>query len=272
MATSVKDRELQRQQDLERIKNFRLIDDDFMTKCFENNIEATELLLHIIMNKPNLKVVSVETQKEIKNLQGRSIRLDIHATDGNDIFDIEVQRADKGAIPQRARYNSSIIDSNTLFPNEEFKKLPESYVIFITENDVLNFGDPIYEIDRMIRRRNVPFNDGSHIIYVNGENRDNTALGLLMHDFFCKNPDDMHYKILADRVRYFKETEEGVSAMCKIIEDMCNEVELKKAQNVAIRMLKKGKLTNEDIAEYTELTLEQISALAASLSIKPATT
>ena len=124
----------------------------------------------------------------------------------------------------------------------------------------------------MIRRRNVPFNDSSHIIYVNGENRDNTALGLLMHDFFCKSPDDMHYKILADRVRYFKETEEGVSAMCKIIEDMCNEVELKKAQNVAIRMLKKGKLTNEDIAEYTELTLEQISALTASLSIKPATT
>lgn len=90
MTTSAKDRELQRQQDLERIKNFLLIDDDFMTKCFENNIEATELLLHIIMNKPNLKVLSVETQKEIKNLQGRSIRLDIHATDGNDIFDIEV--------------------------------------------------------------------------------------------------------------------------------------------------------------------------------------
>ena len=31
-----------------------------------------------------------------------------------------------------------------------------------------------------------------------------------MHDFSCTNPKDMYYKILADRVRYFKEDEEGV--------------------------------------------------------------
>lgn len=31
------------------------------------------------------------------------------------------------------------------------------------------------------------------------------------------------YKVLAERVRYFKEIEEGVAATCKIVEDMRNE-------------------------------------------------
>ncbi|MBR1854877.1 MAG: hypothetical protein IJ794_17320 [Lachnospiraceae bacterium] len=37
-----------------------------------------------------------------------------------------------------------------------------------------------------------------------------TELGRLMHDFFCTNPDNMHYEELAQKVRYFKEDEKGV--------------------------------------------------------------
>ena len=71
-----------------------------------------------------------------------------------------------------------------------------------------------------------PFNDGEHIVYVNGANKDGaTELGKLMHDFFCTDPDDMHFKELADKVRYFKEDEKGVEAMCKVMEDMRNEVQ-----------------------------------------------
>ena len=60
-------------------------------------------------------------------------------------------------------------------------------------------------------------------MYINGENHDSTELGKLMHDFRCTNPDDMNNKILADRARYFKEDEEGVAVMCKVIEDMREE-------------------------------------------------
>ncbi len=66
---------------LERIKKFRLMDDIFMTKCFEGNIECTELVLRIVMERPDLKVLSVKVQSIYKNLQGRSLALDIDATD-----------------------------------------------------------------------------------------------------------------------------------------------------------------------------------------------
>ena len=85
-------------------------------------------------------------------------------------------------------------------------------------------GLPLYIIDRQITNTGRAFDDGEHIIYVNGADRDaSTELGKLMHDFFCTDPDDMHYKELADKVRYFKEDEKGVAKMCKVLEEMRNE-------------------------------------------------
>ena len=54
------------QEDLQRIRGFRLIDDDFMNACFDNNIEGTELVLRIILNRNDISVKSVKTQKLMK--------------------------------------------------------------------------------------------------------------------------------------------------------------------------------------------------------------
>lgn len=140
--------------------------------------------------------------------------------------------------------------------------LTETYVIFITENDVLKSGLPIYHIDRIVQETGEPFGDEAHIIYVNSQIKDETELGKLMHDFSCTDPKDMYYKILADRVRYFKEDEEGVLTMCREMENMRKESSHEKAVEIAKRMLASGKLTYEDIAVFTDLTLEEIKALA----------
>ena len=58
------DREQQHQEDLQRIRGFRLIDDDFLNACFDDNIECTELILRIILEKPDIVVKRVKTQKE----------------------------------------------------------------------------------------------------------------------------------------------------------------------------------------------------------------
>ena len=198
------------EKDLQRIRGFRLLDDDFMSKVFEDKACA-EFLLQIILSRTDLRVLSVYGQHDIKNLQGRSVRLDILAVDAEEsIYNIEVQRSDKGAGAKRARYNSSLMDANVTEPGEKYEKLYESYVIFITENDIMKAGLPIYHIDRWVKETRELFGDESHIIYVNSQRKDETALGKLMHDFCCTDPGDMNYKILAERVRYFKEDEKGV--------------------------------------------------------------
>jgi hypothetical protein len=107
-----------------------------------------------------------------------------------------------------------------------------------------------------------PFDDGEHIIYVNGADKDaSTALGKLMHDFFCTDPDDMHYKELADKVRYFKEDEKGVAAMCKVMEDMRKESKWEQIVASVLRWLSMG-LSHEQIAQGEGITLEQVREIA----------
>ena len=268
------EKEKQHQEDLQRIRGFRLIDDDFMNACFDGYIEGTELLLRIILNKQDIHVKRVTTQKVMKNLLGRDIWLDIDADDDSGKeYDIEVQRVDKGADRKRARYHSSILDAHLLQPTEDFSQLPETFVIFITENDVIGKGKPLYRIERKIEETDEPFNDGEHIIYVNGADKDaSTELGKLMHDFFCTNADDMHYKELADKVRYFKEDEKGVAVMCKVMEDMRNETAKKAAEQtkieMAINMIKDGKLSLEQIAQYSMLAIERVTELAAPKNVR----
>jgi len=211
------------EEDLQRIRNFRLLDDDFMSKVFEDKTCA-EILLRIILQRKDLKVKYVYVQQEIKNLQGRSIRLDILAEDtSGKLYNVEVQRSNKGASRKRARHNSSLLDANITDAGEDYEKLNSTYVIFITENDILKRGLPIYHIDRTVKETGESFEDGAHIIYVNSQIKNDTELGKLMHDFSCTNAEDMNYSVLADRVRYFKEDEKGVSTMCKAMEDMRNE-------------------------------------------------
>ncbi|MCI8706569.1 MAG: nuclease, partial [Lachnospiraceae bacterium] len=95
------------QEDLDRLRGFRLLDDDFLTKCFEGDTPIMELVLQIVLEKPDLKVLDVRTQVFVENLLNRSVRLDILATDSTGAkLNVEVQRSDKGAGRKRARYNS----------------------------------------------------------------------------------------------------------------------------------------------------------------------
>ena len=141
----------------------------------------------------------------------------------NRAYNIEVQRSDRGASEKRARYNSSLLDANLTDAGDDYDALNETYVIFITENDVLKAGLPIYHVERTVQETGTVFNDQAHIVYVNSQIKDETALGKLMHDFFCTNSKDMYYPVLANRVWYFKENEKGVATMCRAMEQMRDE-------------------------------------------------
>ena len=252
------------QEDLQRLRGFRLLDDDFLTKCFEGDTASIELVLQIVLEKPDLKVLDVRTQVFVENLLNRSVRLDILATDSTGAkLNVEVQRSDKGAGRKRARYNSSMMDANLLKKGEDFDKLPETWVIFITENDVMGKGLPLYPIERCFLGTGERFEDGSHILYVNGAYRGDTPIGKLMHDFSCTDAADMYYGTLADRVRFFKESKEGIEIMCRAMEDMRNQTLKEGMKEVALRMLAAGKYALEEIVNISGLSLDEVKQLKA---------
>ena len=198
------------------VQNMNLFDDDLMSRVFDQNIPAAEYLLKTILQRDDLHVLSVFGQHELKNgnPEGRNIKLDIHAVlDNGEEFDVEVQRRDDGADYHRARFNSSMLDVRMLKAKEEFDTLKDSYVIFITEHDVPGKGCPLYHVERIIRETGEMFDDGSHIIYVNGEYKGSDEIGRMIHDFHCTKADDIYNPELAKSVRHFKD-EEGVKNMC----------------------------------------------------------
>lgn len=237
-----------------------LMDDNFMSAVLQDKA-CCELVLRIILNRDDIEVLECETQYTVTNLHGRAVRLDVLAKDKNgEYLNIEVQRNDKDAVPQRARYNSSLIDANVVEKGSEFKDLPETYVIFITENDILGKGLPLYTINRIIAETGEIFDDKSHIIYVNSQITDDTALGRLMSDFKCKNPDEMNYDVLSDITKITKEREDE-KGMCKIIDDIVQR-ECKKARiDTALRMIEKGKYSVEEIAEMSNLSVPEVEEL-----------
>ena len=272
-------------------ENFRLMDDTFMSKCLEHAPECIELILQIILGKRDLKVVKSQTEYPIKSLQGRGVRFDVFARDSKGReYDIEIQRADKGAEPKRARYNSALMDANALKRGEDFGKLRDTYVIFITENDVMKRGQEVYSYLRIEEHNGDRFHDGTHIVYVNGATRSATEVGKLVHDLLCRNAAEMYFDLLKKQVSQFKNSEEGRHVMCKAMEEFVQrrvaevvaevEAEVKaegraegktegKRENMlatAKRLLANGKLMLKEIAECTGLSLAQVKKLQASMA------
>ena len=247
------------------IKNFTLMSDIFMRNVFKQR-ECLEYVLQVIMEKQDLKVIDQIIQKDYKNLQGRSAIMDCVARDSEGKqFDVEIQQDNEGASPKRARYHSGLMDMNTLNPGQDFDELPESYVIFITWDDILGYGFPIYHIDRHIKEADDSFQDEAHIIYVNSRKQEDTELGRLMHDLHCRNADEMHSPVLAKRVHELKDTQKGVELMCHEMEKIYSEGmesgekrgELKAKKETALSLAEMG-LPVEKIAKAVNHNVKDV--------------
>ena len=281
---------------MERYQTFRQVVDDitlmnnrFMNKVFDGNIPATQRMLRVILKNDKIKVHKVSVQQWLQNLYGHSAQLDILAEDEHGTqFNVEIQRSDEGASVQRARFYCGALDMHFLDKGKKYETLPDAYVIFITETDVLKNGRPLYHIQRSVDETSEAFGDGSHIVYVNAACQDDTPLGRLMQDFNCSNPAKMHYKELADTVNYFKSTKEGEIDMTDIIEAYAENRAEKAAKEAVAKAEKKAEkkakkaahqrnvevakdmladnMSIESVARYSKLSEEEVRALAAKQS------
>ena len=203
------------------IASLTLMDDLFMQVVLEEQA-CTEYILQTILGKSSLKLKEQRLQKRLPNLHGRALVLDCLCTDEKGLlYNIEVQNSSAGAIPKRARYHAALMDIHTLKKGEKFSKLPESYVIFITDKDVLGEGEQLYQIERVIRKSGNLFKDGSHILYFNTARQDDNALGKLAKDLKEANPKEIQSEVLSHRVASLKEgkiDQEGEKKMNVLLE------------------------------------------------------
>jgi hypothetical protein len=236
-----------------------------MRKCLQEKPECAEFILKIILPQiKGLKIKEIKPEYEIDNFIRRSVCLDAFVVDEEGtLYDIEIQRADKGASPKRARYHGSMMDIDFLNKGDEFDKLPVRYVIFISENGYKCNQKPLRNFSTCAEDDGEAFGDEVKYIYVNGKNKDDTELGKLMSDLGNPNPDTMNYQILSDIVGSFKKSKKGRDNIMTVTEKIYN-AGLEEGHNegklqTLFELLKDGILTIEIAAKKANMTIEDFN-------------
>ena len=257
--------------DIARIEKLRPIDDEFMRCIFRDQLPLAQEALRIITGIGDLVLTREETQRDVRRLAGaRSVILDVWGEDSEGrVYDLEVQRAELGASPRRARYHSAVLDVEALGAGMDFSKLPETYVVLVTEGDVIGKGADLYRFERRDGATGVDMGDGTHVLYANAESKGDGPFADLMHDFMCVDPDDMRIPSLAARASYLKRTEEGVEEMSGVLDDLREECRLWGRQEGKLSTLNdlvcKGAISMRQAAEFAGMTPEQFVAAVKQL-------
>ena len=93
------------------------------------------------------------------------------------------------------------------------------YLIFLTKFDIFREKQTIYHIERVIKETGTVVENGTHEIYVNTAIDDGTEIAELMQYFKKSVGEHQKFLKLSRRVQYFRESQEGVTAMCELVEE-----------------------------------------------------
>ena len=214
---------------LEKLAKTTPIDDLAIRFMLRDNLELAELLCQTVLEETGLRVKSVRTQYDAsRGGIARAITMDVVIFDERDrVHNYEVQMDLGDMPPERVRYHCAVLDVEFLDAGQDFADLPDTFVVILCNHDPFGKGDPLYYVKRTVYRKSgevlEEYKDRQLIIYVNGDWRGDDALGRLMQDFHCKNPDDMYYAQMAEPFRTLTETREGQMYLTGLAADFYND-------------------------------------------------
>ncbi len=261
----------------EAIRKLTPMDDLLFANIYDGNVDAMNELLRVCLGDGSISVEEVKTHAFEPNLGYLEPVFDAVATDGTGrVFDVEVQRARRGDLLERASFYASTIQAQMMARGKREYRLRPVYVIFITEGDYWHTGLERVDICAYMEQTRKRMDDGRHLVFINGEARGESAIARLMHDFRCAEAEDMYYTELRKSVERLKNTEEGMGRMGGSYEEIMNrgraegknegraegriEGRMEVNRETAIKM-KADSLPIEAIAKYTGLSTEEIARL-----------
>ena len=258
----------------EIVDKLRPIDDVFFTKLAEN-IEFCQEILQIILEMPELQVVETLPQKQLRNIKGRSVIVDVLCKDAKgQYFNIEVQKENEDDHQRRVRYNGSNVDTYIAEKGITFEELPDVYIVYISQFDYFKQGKTIYHIDRVIRETQQVVDNGYYEIYVNTKVDDGTDIAGLMKLFTSSTvEEDERYPATCRTVKELK-VGKGREHMCTLVEEYAEErarearEEARKAKEETEKLREEAEKVKEEaekVREEAEKAREEARATVISL-------
>ena len=253
----------------ETAENLRIID-DAMFRLVAERKEVCQEILRTLLDRPQLKVVSVTPQCVITSLH-REIILDVLCILENGTYmNIEMQKGSGNDDIKRNRFHAASTTAAYTPKGSDFADIPQVTILYITEYDALHNGQMITHVKRCMEtgKAYVPVDDGEDIFFANTAVKDGSDKSELLQLFLRKDVfEDEKFPALSKAVKYFKETKGGIGEMCKTVEEYAKEYAkeyaeeriLEERKNKIRKMLKSG-LSREFILsmDYSETELEAV--------------
>ena len=252
------------------------IKDDFMFSVIMRNPRFCKPFLERILNIKISRIAYPKSQETIDiSADAKSVRLDIYVEDGKEtVYNIEMQTTENRNLPKRTRYYQGMIDLNILEKGENYRDLKRSFVIFVCTFDLFGEGRPIYTFEnRCIQNPELSLLDGTTKIILNtkGIMDDVTPEMKRLLDFIDgKEPEDDFTRELDEAVQSVRKNEKWrldyMTLQMNYQEKYEQGIEQGNKQ-AALRMIEAGKLSYEEIAMYSGLTLEQVLELQKEVQL-----
>ncbi len=264
-------------------ENLTFADNFLFCKILESEPELCRQLLEILLH---IKIDRLETPQSEKTMQeligAKSVRFDVYAEDGEQIFDIEIQTTKKKNLPKRARYYQSIIDVGNLSKGENYTKLKDTYIIFLCLNDIFEKGLPVYFFENFCRQdKNLKLDDRAFKVFFNASMYDKMTTdeekaffkflrGGEANSDFTRNIEEKvtRAKQNAELRRQYMTWQQTIDEEKEIArEEGFNDGIQQNAISTA-KMMLADSVATEQIAKWTSLPLSQVLALKEEVSQK----
>ena len=149
-------------------KRIELSDDYMFSTIMRGDKEICRKVLETILGFEIEDLEYVKDEEYLKSdVDSHAIRLDVIAKNTGAVYDVEMQKARVGDIRKRMRYYQSQIDVSELPKAESYKKLKDSYIIFICTFDLFEKGAYVYRFENYDRENDIALGDGAKKIVIN---------------------------------------------------------------------------------------------------------
>ena len=145
------------------------IANDFVFCKAMSNPELCREVLEAILGVEIERIEYTRSQETLDvTPESKSVRLDVYVRDGRGTtYDVEMQATDTRELPQRARYYHSLMAVDQLRRGEDYRKLKESYAIFICGFDPFKRGLRVYSFrNRCDADSDVTLGDGTRTVFL----------------------------------------------------------------------------------------------------------
>ena len=186
------------------------ITDDFFFCKIMSEPTLCKQMIEVLLNIEVDHIENINNQHSIApSYDSRSIRLDVYVKNSDKVFDIEMQTTNKYNLEKRSRYYQSVLDLDDLSKNMDYKKLKESYIVFICTYDPFLQGILQYTVEQsFLEKPGVRYDDNTHKVFYNllsdELEKDNTPRGRFLRYLKNNVPTDDFTQNIHDSLKRFK--------------------------------------------------------------------